>query len=105
MLADVGMMKTYSKSAHVNDLGFVWTGPPPCYYGFSARWFCHTLQVRTAPSLHLPLSLEETFLHAHKAGPYVCLHMPAGRTQASNAIATQAPASNALTGHACCGKG
>ena len=36
MLADVGMVKTYSKSAHVNDLGFVWTGPP-CYYGFSAR--------------------------------------------------------------------
>ena len=30
MLADVGMVKTYSKSAHVNDLGFVWTGPPPC---------------------------------------------------------------------------
>ena len=30
MLADVGMVKMYSKSAHVNDLGFVWTGPPPC---------------------------------------------------------------------------
>ena len=29
MLADVGMVKTYSKSAHVNDLGFAWTGPPP----------------------------------------------------------------------------
>ena len=80
MLADVGMVKTYSKSAHVNDLGFAWTGPPPCCmdqlaplfawtgpppcsYGFSARWFCHTLQVHTAPSLHLPLFLEETFLH------------------------------------------
>ena len=25
MLADVGMVKTYSKSAHVNDLGFAWT--------------------------------------------------------------------------------
>ena len=24
-LADVGMVKTYSKSAHVNDLGFAWT--------------------------------------------------------------------------------
>ena len=47
---------------------FAWTGPPPCYYGFSARWFCHTLQVRTAPSLHLPLFLEETFLHTHKGG-------------------------------------
>ena len=30
MLADVGMVKTYSKSAHVNDLAFVWTGPAPC---------------------------------------------------------------------------
>ena len=94
MLADVGMVKTYSKSAHVNDLGFVWTGPPPCcmdqlppppppplfawagpppcYYGFSARWFCHALQVRTAPSLHLPLFLEETFLHTHK-GRSLCV--------------------------------
>ena len=32
-------------------------------------------------------------------------HMPAGRTQAGNAIATQAPASNGLAGHACSGKG
>ena len=78
MLAYVGMVKTYSKSAHVNDLGFAWTGPhpccmdrlaplfawtcpPPCFYVFSARWFCHTLQVQTAPSLHLPLFLVETF--------------------------------------------
>ena len=54
-LADVGMVKTYSKSAHVNDLGFAWTGPPccmdrlaplfawtsppTCSYGFSARRF------------------------------------------------------------------
>ena len=30
MLADVGMVKTYSKSAHVNDLGFAWTGLPCC---------------------------------------------------------------------------
>ena len=30
MLADVGMGKTYSKSAHVNDLGFAWTSPPCC---------------------------------------------------------------------------
>ena len=30
MLADVGMVKTYSKSAEVNDLGFEWTGPPCC---------------------------------------------------------------------------
>ena len=28
MLADVGMVKTYSKSAHVNDLGLAWTGLP-----------------------------------------------------------------------------
>ena len=55
MLADVGMVKTYSKSAHANDLGFAWTGPPCCMdrlaplfawtgpplcsYGFFARWF------------------------------------------------------------------
>ena len=30
---------------------FAWTGAPPCSYDFSARWFCHTLQVHTAPSL------------------------------------------------------
>ena len=39
MLANVGMVKTYSKSAHVNDLGFAWTGTPPCSYGSSAGWF------------------------------------------------------------------
>ena len=37
------------KSVNVNDLHgfcvdrlaplFAWTGPPPCSYGFSARWF------------------------------------------------------------------
>ena len=42
---------------------FAWTSTPLCSYNFSARWFCHTLQVHTAPSLHLPLFLEETFLH------------------------------------------
>ena len=78
MLADIGMMKTYSKSAHDNDLGFAWTSsllhepaaPLLCmdqlsflFLRFFARWFCHTLQVHTAPSLHLPLFLEETFLH------------------------------------------
>ena len=51
---------------------FAWTGPP-CYYDFSARWFCHTLQVHTAPSLHLPLFLEETFLHTHKGGSLCAL--------------------------------
>ena len=30
MLADVGTVITYSNSAHVNDLGFAWTGPPCC---------------------------------------------------------------------------
>ena len=64
MLADVGMVKTYSKSAHVNDLGFAWTDPPPCFYGFPPGGF--TLQAHTAPSLHLPLFLEETFLHTLK---------------------------------------
>ena len=31
--------------------------PPPCFYGFPPGGF--TLQVHTAPSLHLPLFLEE----------------------------------------------
>ena len=43
----VGMVQMYSKSVNVNDLHgfcmdyplFAWTGPPPCFYGFSARWF------------------------------------------------------------------
>ena len=39
MLPDVGMVQMYSKAANVNDLGFAWTGPPPCSYSFSARWF------------------------------------------------------------------
>ena len=42
---------------------FAWTGPPPCSYGFSTRWFCHTLLVHTAPYLHLPLFSKESFLH------------------------------------------
>ena len=44
MLANVGMVKTYSKSAHVNDLGFAWTGPPCC-------------MDRLAPSLYGPALL------------------------------------------------
>ena len=78
---NVGMVKTYSKSAHVNDPGFAWTGhpsccmdrlppppPPPSLHrpafllvptGFLPGGF--TLQVHTAPSLHLPLFLEESF--------------------------------------------
>ena len=53
MLADVGMVKTYLKSAHINDLGFASTSPP---FGMD----------QLAPSLHGPallLFLEETFLH------------------------------------------
>ena len=41
-------------------------------------------------------------------GGSLCVYarrMPAGRTQAVSAIATQAPASNALADHACSGKG
>ena len=81
MLADIGMVKMYSKSAHVNDLGGLhgqvlllvalinW---PPSLHGpalllvptfLPPGGFCHTLQVHTAPFLHLPLFLEETFLH------------------------------------------
>ena len=85
MLADVGMVKTYSKSVHVNDLGFAWTGPPCCmdrlppppppppplcmdqrsslFLQFFHQVVLPCLQVHTAPSLHLPLFLEETFLH------------------------------------------
>ena len=75
MLADAGMVKTYSKSAHVHDLGFArsavlvaWTGWSNSLHGpalllvptvFLPGEF--TLQVHTAPSLHLPLFLEETF--------------------------------------------
>ena len=33
MLADVGMVKMYSKSVHVNDLGFAWTGWSPSLHG------------------------------------------------------------------------
>ena len=54
MLADVGMVKTYSKSAHVNDLGFAWAGslilvptvfPPggfaiPCRYTLHHPYIC-----------------------------------------------------------------
>ena len=42
MLADVGMMKTYSKPAHDNDLGFAWTGPPPCSMNRLAPLFAWT---------------------------------------------------------------
>ena len=45
MLADVVMVKTHSKSAHVNDLGFAWASPPPCCMD------------RLAPSLHGPALL------------------------------------------------
>ena len=53
MLADVRMVKTYSKSAHVNDLGFAWTSPPCCMD-----------RLPPPPPLHGPallLFLEETF--------------------------------------------
>ena len=67
MLPDVGMVKMYSKSVHVNDLGFAWTGWSHSLHGpallvptfFLSGGF--TLQVHTAPSLHPPLFLEETF--------------------------------------------
>ena len=38
MLADVGMVKTYSKSAHVNDLGFEW--PSSLLHGLAGPPFC-----------------------------------------------------------------
>ena len=65
------MVKTYSKSARVNGLGFAWTGcPPPPPFAWTGlllaptvfpQVVCHALQRHTASSLHLPLFLEETF--------------------------------------------
>ena len=47
MLADVGMVKTYSKSVHVNVLGFASTSPPPAWTGpppvFEGNIFTHPL--------------------------------------------------------------
>ena len=40
MLADVGMMKTYSNSTHVNDLGFAWTGPSSLLHGPTRPSLC-----------------------------------------------------------------
>ena len=61
MLIDVGMMKTYSKSAHVNDLGFAWTGWPPLCMDWPSslflRFFCQVV-----------LSCRYTLHH-----PYICL--------------------------------
>ena len=92
MLPDVGMVQMYSKSTkfNVNDLGFAWTGWPPFLHGpalllaptvFSARWFAMPLR-HTAPSLHLPLFLEETFLHTLVSRLFMeCkLHMGNGRS-------------------------
>ena len=39
MLADVGMVKMYSKSAHVIDLGFAWTGWPHSLHGPASSLF------------------------------------------------------------------
>ena len=80
MLADVGMVKTYSKSAHVNDLGFAWTGPPccmdrlpplfawtsapPCSYDFSARLYKEGLS-RTVVREVLPRATT----HKHQTFP------------------------------------
>ena len=47
MLADVGMVNTYLKSVHVNDLGFASTSPP-CSMDRPSSCF-----------------LEETCIHAH----------------------------------------
>ena len=63
MLADVGMVKMYSKSAHVNDLGFAWTGPPCCMdwlpphpplccSGVVLLSVCITAYKQPPPSLH-----------------------------------------------------
>ena len=71
MLPDVGMVQMYLKSANVNDLVLCeQAGPPLCmdqpsslFLRFFRQVACHALQRHTAPSLHLPLFLEETFLH------------------------------------------
>ena len=65
------MVQMYSKSANVNDLGLHGQpGPRLCmdrpsslFLRLICQVVCHALQRHTAPSLHLPLFLEETFLH------------------------------------------
>ena len=73
MLSDVGMVQMYSKSANVNDRHgfcmdrlpplFPWTGPPPCSYGFSARWFAMPFRDILHHLLHLPLFWRKHFRH------------------------------------------
>ena len=81
---------------------FAWTSTPLCSYNFSARWFCHTLQVHTAPSLHLPLFLEETFLHTLVSPLFMeCkLHMGQSTFKASKQQWQQRGI--AWTGPSCC---
>ena len=40
MLVVVGMVKRYSKSAHVNDLGLAWTGPSSLLHGLAGPPLC-----------------------------------------------------------------
>ena len=63
MLPDVGMVQMYSKSVNVNAIEltwvlhgqagplFAWTGPPPCSYVFSTKWFAMPSEThRTIPT-------------------------------------------------------
>ena len=90
MLPDVGMVQMYSKSANVKDLGFAWTGwpcmdrPSSLFLWFFHQLVCHALQRHTAPSLHLPLFLEET-LHI-KPTVSVCVFAITARVSCSVAI-------------------
>ena len=78
MLSDTGMVM-YSKSANVDELGASWTGWPPSLDRPALLLVptvfrrMHALQRHTAPSLHLPLFVEETLLHTlvHNSNRYL----------------------------------
>ena len=71
MLPDVGMVQMYSSQCMLMIcMGFTGTGWSSSLRGpvlllvptFFRQVVCHALQRHTAPSLHLPLFLKETFL-------------------------------------------
>ena len=67
MLADVGMVKTYSKSAHVNDLGFAWTDPSCCMDRLAPSWHGPTLLLVPTVFCQVVLPCRYTLHH-----PYIC---------------------------------
>ena len=67
---------------------------------FGGNIFTHPLAIVLLYKQH-----SWSYHQVHKGGSLCAWHMPAGQTQPGSAIATQAPATNALAGHACSGKG